>query len=114
MCEVNVMGDFLEVAKVLVKPTEKLIDAVQGAIGKAYEPRHIRKMADAKAYEIAAIGQAMRDSSDIPIVYDKGAVGMDTTDFDNFVKRTQSRLAYQELTKQYNIEMVVDHAYDIL
>lgn len=108
------MGNCLEVVKALVKPTEKLIDAVQGAIGKAYEPKHIRKMADAKAYEISVIGQAMRESSDIPIVYDKGTVGMDTTDFDNFVKRTQSRLAYQELTKQHNIETIIDNAYETL
>lgn len=31
------------------EPVNKLLDAVTGAIGKAYEPRHIRKMADAKA-----------------------------------------------------------------
>ena len=37
------------------EPVNKLLDAVTGAIGKAYEPRHIRKMADAKAYEIKTI-----------------------------------------------------------
>lgn len=108
------MGEALEVAKALVDPAVKLIDIVQSAIGKAYEPRHIRKMADAKAYEISTVGQAMRDSSDIPIVYNKGNIELDTTDFDMFVKRTQNRMAYQELTKQNNIEMVVDHAYNIL
>lgn len=108
------MGNALEIVKALVKPTEKLIDAVQGAIGKAYEPRHKRKMADATAYEITTIGQAMRENSDIPIVYDKGAVGMDIVDGEDFVKRTQNRLAYQELTKQHNIEFVIDRAYDEL
>ncbi len=108
------MGNALEIVKALVKPTEKLIDSVQGAIGKAYEPRHKRKMADATAYEITTIGQAMRENSDIPIVYDKGAVGMDIVDGEDFVKRTQNRLAYQELTKQYNIESVIDKAYDEL
>lgn len=41
------MGEILEIAKVLVSPCEKLMTMVGGAIGKAYEPRHTRKMADA-------------------------------------------------------------------
>ena len=108
------MGEALEIAKVMVEPATKLIGAVQSAIGKAYEPRHIRRLADAKAYEISAIGQAMREASDIPITYQKGDIELDTTDFDLFVKRTQSRLAYQELTKQNNIEAVVNQSYQIL
>ena len=35
-----------EIETATVQPANKLIDAVAGAIGKAYEPRHIRKMAD--------------------------------------------------------------------
>lgn len=108
------MGELLEVAKAFVEPCEKLIVAVQNAIGKAYEPRHIKKLADAKAYEISTIGQAMRDNSDIPIVYEKGSIALDTTDFDHFVKRTEARLAYQELTKQRNIESVANQAYLLL
>ena len=108
------MGNPVEIVKALVSPVEKLIDAVQSAIGKAYEPRHIRRIADAKAYEIAKIGQAMRETGDIPIVYDKGLIGMDSTDLDALIKRTQSRLAFQELTKQSNIENVIDLAYDLL
>lgn len=108
------MGEALEIAKVMVEPATKLIGAVRSAIGKAYEPRHIRRLADAKAYEISAIGQAMREASDIPITYQKGDIELDTTDFDLFVKRTQSRLAYQELTKQNNIEAVVNQSYQML
>lgn len=104
----------MEIVKALVSPCEKLIGAVQSAIGKAYEPRHIKKMADAKAYEIATVGNALRESSDIPIVYNKSDVLMDTTDWDLFVKRTQNRLAYQELRKQANIEAVVDQTYRLL
>lgn len=108
------MGEALEIAKVMVEPATKLIGAVQSAIGRAYEPRHIRRLADAKAYEISTIGQAMREASDIPITYKKGDIELDTTDFDLFVKRTQSRLAYQELTKQNNIEAVVNQSYQML
>ena len=33
----------IEIIQALVSPVEKLITAVSGAIGKAYEPKHIRK-----------------------------------------------------------------------
>lgn len=108
------MGEALEVAKIMVEPTIKLIEAVQSAIGKAYEPRYLRKLADAKAYELTTIGRAIRENSDIPIVYDKGNIAIDTSDADDFIKRTQNRLAYQELTKQNNIESVVAGAYKML
>ena len=106
--------EFADVIKALVSPREKLISAVQSAIGKAYEPRYIKRIADAKAYEIRTISQALLDSSDVPIVYDKGEIAMDTTDFESLVKRTQNRLAYQELRKQANIEAVVSNAYGLL
>ena len=59
-----------EIVTAAVQPANKLIDAVAGAIGKAYEPRHIRKMADAKAYEIKTISDELRNNADLPIVYD--------------------------------------------
>lgn len=49
-----------DVFRAIVSPMEKLIDAVSGAIGKAYEPRHIRKLAEAKAHEISMIAEAVR------------------------------------------------------
>lgn len=105
------MGKIVEIAKILVSPAEKLIDVIRAAIGKAYEPRYEKRMSDAKAYEITTVANALRDSSDIPITYSKEGLTMSTTDFDEFKKRTQSRLAYQELTKQKNIESVADYAY---
>lgn len=108
------MGEALEVAKVLVSPAEKLVDAIQGAIGKAYEPRYRKRLTDAAVYEIERIGQAVRENSDIPITYDKNIVSIDIRDYDAFIKRAESRLAYQELTKQKNIEKVSDIAYSDL
>ena len=105
------MSKTVEIVKTLVSPCEKLISAAQCAIGKAYEPRYIKRMAEAKAYEIRQVSQAMAESSDVPISYDKGAIAMDTTDFDELVKRTQNRLAYQELRKQTNIESVLSNSY---
>lgn len=106
--------EIVEAAAEKISPKEKLTNAIQSAIGKVYEPTYIKKMADARAYEITKIGQALRENSDIPIVYDKGNITIDTTDFDQFVKRTQNRLAYQELAKQKNIESVIGAAYSEL
>ena len=68
------MGDALEVAKVLVAPTMKLMDMIGGAIGTAYEPKHKRKMAEATAYEINTIGEALRGNSDAIVSYSNGQV----------------------------------------
>jgi hypothetical protein len=108
------MSEILDAIKAISDPCVKLIEAVRAGIGKAYEPRHVKKMADAKAHEIMVIGQAMRENMDVPINYDKGALTMDTEDIDEFVKRTEKRMAYQELVKQKNIEAVVDEAYALL
>lgn len=104
----------VEVVKALVSPVEKLIGGVSSAIGKAYEPRHIRKIAEAKAYEIEVVSKAVRDNSDIPIMYDKTKVSIDTRNYEEIAKRASSRLAYQEIKKQQNIENVVDNAYEEL
>ena len=104
-----------EIVTAAVQPANKLIDAVAGAIGKAYEPRHIRKMADAKAYEIKTIGDELRNNADLPIVYDaSGDFSVDISDYEALAKRAGRRIAYQEVAKQENIETIVDAAYDSL
>lgn len=103
-----------EMVQALVSPAEKLIEAVSGAIGKVYEPKHIRKMADAKAYELQVISDTVRNNSDVPIVYGSTGVSIDTSDFEQIAKRASVRLTHQEITKQQNIEAVVDNAYEEL
>lgn len=103
-----------EMVQALVSPAEKLIEAVSGAIGKVYEPKHIRNMADAKAYELQVISDTVRNNSDVPIVYGSTGVSIDTSDFEQIVKRVSVRLTHQEITKQQNIEAVVDNAYEEL
>lgn len=100
-----------EIIKAVNEPAVKLIEAVSGAIGKAYEPRYVRKMADAKAYEIAKISEEIRNNSDLPIVYN-GETSVDITDYDALRQRAGARLAYQEIKKQENIEAIVDKAYE--
>lgn len=108
------MGEALEIAKVLVSPTMKLMDMVGSAIGTAYEPHHKRKMADASVYEINAVAEAMRNAADMPIVYNKDGVAINSEDFSRLMQRAGTRLALQETIKQHNIECVVDNAYAIL
>lgn len=103
-----------EIVQALVSPIKKLIDEVSGAIGKVYEPRHVRKMTDAKAYEIKTISETVRNNSDIPIVYNSTGISIDTRNYEEIAKRASSRLAYQEIRKQQNIENVVDNAYEEL
>lgn len=102
---------FSEGMQALSAPLTKLIEAVSNAIGKAYEPRYRRKMADAKAYEIKRIADEMRNNSDLPIVYNGTESLIDISDYDALRKRAGNRLAYQEMLKQENIETVVDKAF---
>ena len=99
---------FAEGMQALSAPVTKLVEAVSNAIGKAYEPRYRRKMADAKAYEIKRIADEIRNNSDLPIIYNGTETLVDISDFDALRKRAGNRLAYQEMLKQENIENIVD------
>ncbi|MBQ8174518.1 MAG: DUF2806 domain-containing protein [Clostridia bacterium] len=108
------MGEALEIVKALVSPVEKLLEIAKSGVGTLYEPRRIRKRAEAKVYEINEISEALRNNSDIILSYGDGTVLASTPELEEFAKRTKHRLAYQELRKQANIEAVVDNAYDEL
>lgn len=96
-------------------PLNKLIDTVSSAIGKVYEPRYIRKMAEAKAYEISTIASALKNNTEVPIKYnEQDGLSLDATDVSELIKRTEMRLGTQELIKQSNIENVILKAYQIL
>ena len=95
-------------------PIAKLISTVSAGIGKLYEPTHIKRIAKAKAEEIKLISGAMEECSVIPTQYNDGSLSLNNTDWDDFVRRTQGRMAFQELQKQNNIECVVAKAYNVL
>ena len=109
------MSDFkgIEITDVLglKEPLTKLIETVSYGVGKIFEPIHNDRMTKSKEKEIRAISDALRENNDVIITYDKGSVIAKTPEFEDFVRRTQQRLAYQELEKQCNIESVVGFAY---
>ena len=107
---VKAMG-LVDGIKAISEPATKLIDAVSNAIGKAYEPRYRRRIADADAYRIKRIAEELRKNSDLPIVYNGSEPVIDISDYDELRRRAGYRLAYQEMSKQENIEAVVDKAF---
>lgn len=105
--------DLEKAATALSKPVTKLVKTVSSAIGKVYEPYYHRKMTDANVYRIEQYSKVIRDNSDVPIVYDGNEIKINN--FENYealIKRAGSRLAYQEISKQENIETIVDKACD--
>jgi hypothetical protein len=96
------MGDF-NLLKIDGQPLEKLFDVVSKAIGKIYEPRAIRKEADAKAYEIKVIEKARTDAS----IYNQ-EIEQDMLDM------VEKRIIHRELRKQKNIDNVTKIAVEQL
>lgn len=110
----NNMGEFLEIAKVMVEPTMKLLEMCSNAVGVVYEPRHMRKMADAEAYRIRQISGAISEADRLPIAYENGDISMSSTNFEDFAQRAEFREKWQLLREQRNIENVVGNAYQEL
>ena len=108
------MGELVEAAKAFSEPITKFIDVVSRGIGCIFEPTKIKKLADAKAYEISTIADAVRKNDDLPIFIDRDGVQIDSTDFKALAERTSSRLMLQEMRKQQNIEAIVNKAYEEL
>ena len=96
------MGDF-NLIKIDGKPIEKLLDVVSKAVGKIYEPRAIRKEADARAYEVSVIEKAKTDAS----VY-RYEIKQDMLD------KIEERRIFREVRKQKNIDNVIKLAIDEL
>lgn len=93
----------IKIAEAFVSPIEKLITTVSAGIGKVYEPTHIKR-----------ISNAIRDNIDIPIVYNDGKVSINSENFQELAQRASSRMAFQELTKQQNIDNIVYNAREEL
>lgn len=94
----------------LISPINKLIGIAEKAIGKAYEPTHIKRIAKAQAEVIDIYADALRRNQDVlgELKFEGKGVNAE------LVKRAFDRNVYQEILKQTNIESVLGKAYDEL
>ena len=96
------MGDS-SLIKIDGKPIVKLLDVISKAVGKIYEPRAIRKEADARAYEIEVI-----ESAKARAYLNKQEIEQDALD------RIQERILFREVKKQEHIDAVTRIAIEQL
>lgn len=92
---------------------DKLLDCISSGIGKVYEPTHIRRMAEAKAYEITVLSEAISKAT-LPIKYHSDDITTGSSDVHKIIKRTCTRFLYQELRQQHIIDEIVLKTYKLL
>jgi len=93
----------------LSEPLKKLIEVVSKGLGNLTESYFIRKKADAKAYEISKISDA--------IIKTQGLVKSEYVKGDVILRQSEiilKRLAYQEAKKQANLVKITQFAADEL
>ncbi len=105
----------------LSEPLKRLIEVVSGGIGAVSKPYLIKKTADAKAYEIKVIAQAMAESQKLLThsEYEDGKIKVISPDaqpenLPALPNRVTARLQYQELHQQQNVEAVCANAAENL
>lgn len=106
----------LEISDVLglSQPLTKLIETISGGIDTLYKPVHLKRMAKAKAEEIKLISEAITQNAMLPINYQHGNIGIDSTDVQNLLFRTRQRLLQEEINKQQNMDAIVANAAEEL
>lgn len=106
----------------LSDPLKKLIEVVSAGIGGLSKPYLIRKTADAKAYEINKIAEAIKENQDDlkTIGFNEEKLSLMSLDHDSLRNnhslehRTQQRVEYKEQKRQKNIEAVTQKAAEEL
>ncbi len=106
----------------LSEPLKKLIEVVSQGIGAMSKPYLIKKTADAKAYEIKVIAEAIKDNQQNlkKIGFDDeklSLMSLDEKTLQNELtleERTQNRVEFQEQKKQKNIENITQKAAENL
>ncbi|VAW48166.1 hypothetical protein MNBD_GAMMA03-45 [hydrothermal vent metagenome] len=106
----------------LSDPLKKLIGVVSTGIGALSKPYLIRKTADAKAYEIKIIAQAVKDNQrnlkNIEFNDEKlSLISLDDSSLKNELSledRTQQRIQFKEQKRQINIESITQKAVENL
>lgn len=102
----------------LSEPLKKLIEVVSQGIGALSKPYLIKKTADAKAYEIKVIAEAIKENQqDLKkIGFDDeklSLMSLDQKTLQNELtleERVQNRIEFQEQKKQKNIENITQKA----
>jgi hypothetical protein len=94
-----------------MKGITKLAEMVGSAVGKLYEPTHIRKIADAKAYAKLAEGRAaaqLKVETKAIMMLDPGAP--EIAEGIPLLARASERVRLQEVRRQQNLETVIEIA----
>ena len=102
----------------LSEPLKKLIEVISSGVGALSKPYLIKKTADAKAYEIRAIAQAVRENQiDLKeIGYEEEKVQLKSLDVESLKheltieERAKNRIDFKEQKKQKNIENITQYA----
>jgi len=104
----------------LSEPLKRLIEVVAEGIGGVARPILTRKNADAKAYEIKTVAEAIAESQKLlgPVKYDGGEIVIESDQNKGVTelpeatldRRVISRMAYQEAKRQENLERITQYA----
>jgi hypothetical protein len=104
----------------LSEPLKRLIEVVAEGIGGISRPILTRKNADAKAYEIKTVAEAIAESQKLlgPVKYDGGEIVIESDQNKGITelpeagldRRVISRMAYQEAKRQKNLEKITQYA----
>lgn len=100
----------------LEKPTTKLIEMVSGAIGTVYEPRRIKKLADAEAYRIKTLTNAAKEANfNGEIEFLDGKIKINSNDISNQeIKSLIVNEVKRLFNEKENIKKIADFAYNEL
>ena len=102
----------------LSKPLIKLLEVISKGVGALSQPYLIKKTADARAYEIKVVAEAIKENQEDlqQINYDKKKISLlslsneDIKNQFSLEKRTANRLEFQEQKRQNNIENITQKA----
>ena len=113
------MVEFKDLAG-LSEPLKRLVEVVAEGIGGVSRPMLTRKNADAKAYEIRTVAEAIAESQKLlgPVRYADGEIIIDSSGNGtqqqlpdaSLDSRVISRMAYQEARRQSNLERITQNA----
>lgn len=102
------------------KPLTRLIEVISKALGTVYEPYHIKRMADARTYEMLKISSANETvkRNGLQTSYENGPITLSCVnpfqasniESTFLIERVNNRLNHQEIKRQQNIDNVVSYA----